>query len=67
MLASPGLAQGDAKRGAYLAKAAGCAGCHTEAKKDSVPYAGGRELKTPFGTFYGPNITPHAEAGIGHE
>jgi mono/diheme cytochrome c family protein len=30
-----------------------------------VPYAGGRELKTPFGTFYGPNITPHAEAGIG--
>jgi len=63
--ASLGLAQGDAKRGAYLAKAAGCAGCHTEAKKDAVPYAGGRELKTPFGTFYGPNITPHAEAGIG--
>jgi mono/diheme cytochrome c family protein len=22
-------------------------------------------LKTPFGTFYGPNITPHAQAGIG--
>ncbi len=64
-LAYPALAQGDAKRGAYLAKAAGCAGCHTEAKKDSVPYAGGRELKTPFGTFYGPNITPHAGAGIG--
>ena len=63
--ASLGLAQGDAKRGAYLAKVGGCAGCHTDAKKDSVPYAGGRELKTPFGTFYGPNITPHAEAGIG--
>jgi len=63
--ASLGLAQGDAKRGAYLAKAAGCAGCHTEAKKDAAPYAGGRELKTPFGTFYGPNITPHTEAGIG--
>lgn len=30
-----------------------------------MPYAGGRELKTPFGTFYGPNITPHAKAGIG--
>ena len=63
--ASLGLAQADAKRGAYLAKVGGCAGCHTDAKKDAVPYAGGRELKTPFGTFYGPNITPHAEAGIG--
>jgi len=63
--ASLGLAQGDAKRGAYLAKVGACAGCHTDAKKDAVPYAGGRELKTPFGTFYGPNITPQAEAGIG--
>jgi mono/diheme cytochrome c family protein len=59
------FAQGDAKRGAYLAKAAGCEGCHTEKKDGAVPYAGGRELKTPFGTFYGPNITPHPEAGIG--
>lgn len=58
-------AQGDAKRGAYLAQAGGCAGCHTQAKKDAVPYAGGRELKTPFGMFYGPNVTPHPEAGIG--
>ena len=58
-------AQGDAKRGAYLAKAAGCVGCHTEARKDAIPYAGGRALKTPFGTFYGPNITPHAGAGLG--
>jgi mono/diheme cytochrome c family protein len=59
------LAQGDAKRGEYLAKAGGCVGCHTEEKKDAVPFAGGRALKTPFGTFYGPNITPDAEAGIG--
>lgn len=59
------FAQGDAKRGAYLAKAAGCEGCHTEKKEGAVPYAGGRELKTPFGVFYGPNITPHPEAGIG--
>jgi mono/diheme cytochrome c family protein len=58
-------AQGDAKRGAYLAKAAGCVGCHTETKKDATPYAGGRALKTPFGTFYGPNITPHPGAGLG--
>lgn len=59
------LAQGDAKRGEYLAKAGGCIGCHTEERKDATPYAGGRALKTPFGTFYGPNITPHPEAGIG--
>jgi mono/diheme cytochrome c family protein len=59
------LAQGDVKRGEYLAKAAGCVGCHTAAKKDAVPYAVGRALKTPFGTFYGPNITPHPQAGLG--
>jgi mono/diheme cytochrome c family protein len=58
-------AQGDAKRGAYLAKAGGCLGCHTEEGERSVPYAGGRALKTPFGTFYGPNITPDPGAGIG--
>src|SRR6478735_6156432 len=57
--------QGDAKRGEYLSKAGGCIGCHTETRKDAQPYAGGRALKTPFGTFFGPNITPHPQAGIG--
>ena len=56
---------GDARRGEYLSKAGGCLGCHTVDKKGAVPYSGGRELKTPFGTFYGPNITPHPQAGIG--
>ncbi len=59
------FAQGDAKRGEYLAKAGGCVGCHTEEKKDAVPFAGGRALTSPFGAFYGPNITPHPQAGIG--
>jgi len=59
------FAQGDAKRGEYLAKAGGCVGCHTEEKKDAVSFAGGRALKSPFGTFYGPNITPHPQEGIG--
>jgi len=63
--AGDAAAQGDAKRGAYVAKAAGCVGCHTEVKDGAIPYAGGRALKTPFGTFYGPNITPHPAAGIG--
>jgi mono/diheme cytochrome c family protein len=58
-------AQGDVKRGQYLATAGGCIGCHTAAGKDAVAYAGGRALKTPFGTFYGPNITPDSKAGIG--
>ena len=69
MVAASCLAQGDAKRGEYLSKAGGCLACHTveakDAKEKPVPYAGGRALKTPFGTFYGPNITPHPEAGIG--
>jgi len=60
------LAQGDAKRGEYLVKAGGCVGCHTEEKEGAVPFAGGRALKTPFGTFYGPNITPDKKAGIGN-
>jgi mono/diheme cytochrome c family protein len=60
----PAAAQ-DAKRGEYLAKAGGCLGCHTENKAKSVAYAGGRALVSPFGTFYGPNITPHPSAGIG--
>src|SRR5262245_59456440 len=59
------LAQGDAQRGSYLMKAGGCLGCHTEDKQGAPQFAGGRALKTPFGTFYGPNITPHPQAGIG--
>jgi mono/diheme cytochrome c family protein len=58
-------AGGDARRGAYLAQAAGCIGCHTAEGKGAVPFAGGRALQTPFGTFYGPNITPDRHAGIG--
>jgi mono/diheme cytochrome c family protein len=58
-------AGGDVKRGEYLAVAANCVGCHTAEMKGAVPYAGGHVLKTPFGTFYGPNITRHDEQGIG--
>ncbi|MBI2960199.1 MAG: cytochrome c [Betaproteobacteria bacterium] len=63
--AGAACAQGDAKRGQYLAKAGGCLGCHTEDRKDAAAFAGGRALKTPFGIFHGPNITPHAQAGLG--
>jgi mono/diheme cytochrome c family protein len=56
---------GDASRGQYVAVAGGCVGCHTEDRKDAPPFAGGRKLKTPYGTFYGPNLTPHPQAGLG--
>ena len=39
--ATTAFAQGDTKRGEYLAKAGGCLGCHTEDKKDATPFAGG--------------------------
>ncbi len=52
-------------RGAYLANAADCEGCHTDSEHGGRPYAGGRAIETPFGTFYSPNITPDRETGIG--
>jgi mono/diheme cytochrome c family protein len=52
-------------RGAYLVAAADCVACHTDPAHDGRPYAGGRALATPFGTFYSPNITPDPETGIG--
>jgi mono/diheme cytochrome c family protein len=51
-------------RGAYLAKAADCIACHTV--DQAKPFAGGYPLATPFGTIYGPNITPDKETGIGN-
>lgn len=52
-------------RGAYIFQTAGCLGCHTDEKAGGKPLAGGRALKTPFGTFYTPNITPDPVNGIG--
>ncbi len=56
---------GNPQHGEYIVRLGGCLGCHTDDKKGAVPFAGGRALKTPFGTFFGPNITPHPQAGIG--
>lgn len=53
------------KQGEYMYRAAGCQGCHTDAKNHGKPLAGGHVLPTPFGTFYSPNITPDLETGIG--
>ena len=48
-------------RGEYLARMADCAACHTA--PGGQPYAGGREVKSPFGIIYSSNITPD-ENGI---
>ncbi|MEN8197289.1 MAG: c-type cytochrome, partial [Pseudomonadota bacterium] len=53
------------RRGEYVFHAAGCYGCHTDVKGKGAPLAGGRRLKTPFGDFIGPNITPDPDHGIG--
>lgn len=51
-------------RGAYLAKAADCMGCHT-AGPGHPAFAGGLPINSPFGTIYSTNITPHPVEGIG--
>ena len=53
------------RRGEYVFNAAGCYGCHTDVKGKGAPLAGGRRLKTPFGDFIGPNITPDPDHGVG--
>jgi len=50
-------------RGADLARAGNCIGCHS--LPGGPPLAGGRPVQTPFGTVYASNITPHKDAGIG--
>ena len=50
-------------RGAYLARAGNCAGCHTA--PGGAPLAGGRGIDTPFGTVYAGNLTPDAATGLG--
>jgi mono/diheme cytochrome c family protein len=56
-------AAGDPHKGKVVfTLAAGC-GCHTP--KDGPVGAGGGEVATPFGKFYGSNITPDQETGIG--
>jgi mono/diheme cytochrome c family protein len=56
---------GDAvARGRELAQLGDCQSCHTA--RGGVPFAGGRQIPTPFGIFYSPNITPDGRTGIGN-
>ena len=62
------------ENGRYMYYAGGCSSCHAAPASskcdnpknaDGLKLVGGRCLKTEFGTFYVPNITPHKESGIG--
>lgn len=63
----------DVANGEYMFAADGCAECHAAPLKkcddhktqDKTVLSGGRCLKTPFGTFNVPNISPDKEHGIG--
>jgi mono/diheme cytochrome c family protein len=62
----PAQAEDDlVERGEYLIHAGGCVTCHTDDGEDAQPFAGGRALESPFGTFFVPNITPDPKTGIG--
>src|SRR5262245_29278277 len=63
LLASRSDAAGDAARGKQVFAMAGGCGCHTP--ENGPVGAGGGEVPTPFGKFYGTNITPDREHGIG--
>lgn len=64
--ASPVPAQtGNPARGELVFAAGNCMFCHTDLKNKGPLLAGGRALETPFGTFFGPNITPDPTFGIG--
>lgn len=66
----PGLASASEQealiaKGKYLFRASACESCHTDVENNGAFLAGGRAMKTNFGTFYTPNITPDRDTGIG--
>jgi mono/diheme cytochrome c family protein len=57
----------DGANGKEMFYAGGCAACHaTPGQEDRTRLGGGLALKSPFGTFYVPNISPDPNDGIGN-
>jgi mono/diheme cytochrome c family protein len=55
------------ENGRVMFHAGGCASCHMTPKQDDkTRLGGGFGLKSPFGTFYVPNISPDMADGIGN-
>jgi mono/diheme cytochrome c family protein len=58
--------QANLENGRTLFFAGGCASCHAVPEQDDkLRLGGGYPLRSPFGTFYVPNISPHPRDGIG--
>src|SRR5260221_10850406 len=56
----------DLDNGKPMFYAGGCVSCHaTPNQDDKTKLGGGLGLKSPFGTFYPPNISPDRNDGIG--
>ena len=54
------------ENGQTMFYAGGCASCHaTPGQDDKTKLGGGFALKSPFGTFHAPNISPDPNDGIG--
>ena len=54
------------ENGQTMFYAGGCASCHaTPGQDDKTKLGGGFALKSPFGTFHAPNISPDRNDGIG--
>jgi mono/diheme cytochrome c family protein len=57
----------DLANGVVVFNAGGCSSCHAVPDQpDRFRLGGGLALKSPFGTFYVPNISPHPADGIGN-
>lgn len=64
--AAVGAYSPDVENGRLMFFAGGCASCHsTPDQEDPMRLGGGRELRTAFGAFRVPNISPHMRDGIG--
>ncbi|MEZ0045348.1 mono/diheme cytochrome c family protein [Bradyrhizobium sp. USDA 327] len=56
----------DLANGEVMFNAGGCASCHAVPNQpDRLRLGGGVAIKSPFGTFYAPNISPDPNDGIG--
>jgi mono/diheme cytochrome c family protein len=57
----------DLANGKTMFLAGGCSSCHAVPKQqDRIRLGGGLGLRSPFGTFYVPNISSDPNDGIGH-
>ncbi|MBX4951323.1 cytochrome c [Rhizobium binae] len=63
-----GLGAADPANGQMVFWAGGCVSCHSAPGSEGdarLTLSGGLALKSPFGTFHVPNISPDEKAGIG--